>query len=466
MLSVVEVDIDNFEVIWPKLQDAMRNAAFVSLDTEMSGLGSNSHNFHSNADDRYTALRSAAETRSLISLGVSCFIPILEENESEDSDTEDKINYDNKIRYHAKVYNILLLCSDSFTIDPSAVSFLVKHGFDFNLQFSKGLKYKKGDFSVNDSQISARNIFNELIKVRKPVILHNGFADLVFLYQCFYASCPKKLSTFLADVCEMFPSGIYDTKVIAHIHEKFASTFLEYVSKSYQLLNHRLSTKNRPHILLSVGEGNSNIEEFIGPTPVIPSTSIISTEWKDIKVCTNFAKYGWCKKAEKCEFSHDIGDIIAKELFENKKKRRRMKPSEKDKKIESEVANHGENITKKIKINADAQCLNAKVGNASNGKILQQTACHRAGLDSLLTGYSFAVFTIAHMDKLKSMDSPVTNSSNSFSSVIPHLSESYRANILNKLYLNSKSITLWITKSHFSKTSSKHEENFLRIFLE
>ncbi|XP_039253823.2 target of EGR1 protein 1-like [Styela clava] len=457
---IVEVDARNFEIVWPNLQNDMRNATFMSLDTEMSGLGSNSHIFQSNADDRYKALRLAAETRSLISIGISCF-KYIGNNEMNETDCTETSNM---ISYHANVYNILLLCDDSFTIDPSAVSFLVKHGFNFNLQFSKGLKYKKGDFNPkksrsDDSHSSARKIFNEIIRVRKPIVFHNGFADLVFLYQCFYASCPKKLSVFLADVSEMFPSGIYDTKVIVHLLEKFNSSFLEYVCKSYQTLNHRRSAKSKPHILLTLGENNSSIEEFIGLVPSIES------EAKDFKVCLNFAKYGWCKNNEKCNLSHNISDIIAQELIGKRKKSKKRKQSNESSDADDSTPCNGQSDTKTMKMNVEEQTLNLE-DKTVDEKHTQGTVCHRAGLDSLLTGYSFAVFTAIHSTNEQKHNESESLTPSTFSSILPHLCDSFKSSIKNKVYLNGKNNTLWITKSHFSKTSQSHEDNILRIFLE
>jgi target of EGR1 protein 1 len=76
-----------------------------------------------------------------------------------------------------------------------------------------------------------RELFNELMKSETPIILHNGFIDLVFLYQNFYAECPDNLMKFVADLSDMFKSGLYDTKYIADyvVHSK--ASFLEYLYK-------------------------------------------------------------------------------------------------------------------------------------------------------------------------------------------------------------------------------------------
>lgn len=50
----------------------------------------------------------------------------------------------NSITVSVDVFNIWLMCQNPYTIDPSSARFLLKHGFDFNKQFSKGLPYTPG----------------------------------------------------------------------------------------------------------------------------------------------------------------------------------------------------------------------------------------------------------------------------------------------------------------------------------
>lgn len=80
-----------------------------------------------------------------------------------------------------------------------------------------------------------RHLFIELISMKKPVIFHNGLVDLVFLYEHLYTSLPSTVAVFLADLIDLFPAGIIDTKYITDYEHRMTASYLEYVFRKWYL---------------------------------------------------------------------------------------------------------------------------------------------------------------------------------------------------------------------------------------
>lgn len=89
-------------------------------------------------------MREVAQSRAILSLGISCFKlkKTKAGNGIKNKESEGRLNI------RVKTYNIVVLCTENFVVEPASLMFLVGHGFDFNKQYAKGVPYTRGDDKV------------------------------------------------------------------------------------------------------------------------------------------------------------------------------------------------------------------------------------------------------------------------------------------------------------------------------
>ena len=178
-------------------------------------------------EERYKFIAKSASNYAILSLGISCFW------------IEASSLVNSNVRIQNRTFNILTSCLDDFMMEPQSIKFLSSHGFDFNQNFKNGLGYHKGNDTsetMTKKQIKTsssnnyliRNLIVKIAELKIPIVLHNGFIDLIFIYENFYAKCPENLMKFVADLSEIFSGGIYDTKYIGDFHAHANASFLEY----------------------------------------------------------------------------------------------------------------------------------------------------------------------------------------------------------------------------------------------
>ncbi|EDV23307.1 uncharacterized protein TRIADDRAFT_57787 [Trichoplax adhaerens] len=428
-VAVVIVDKSNVKQLFPSIIHAINSASFVAIDLELSGLGNRKDLGAASLDDRYKVLSHVAATRAIIALGISCFHR-LQVYDNEDGDAE-------YTTVMTQTFNMMTLCDEAYTVDPESLQFLVHHGFNFNRQYSSGISFRRGNDKTGDENPKIgnylRRLLLELIKSKKPIIVHNGLADLVFLYQNLYLELPLKLDTFVADLSEMFEGGIYDTKYIARVKGDESSTYLQYVFRKLQRENVQNRSNNDRHIITKQCDYPKILHESIDlvDCSVFPFDSETNLS-RPVNVCQPFATRGYCPSGIECNKSHNIDDVLFMEeqALTNKRSKKR--------KIEND---NGE-ATEKAKSETCNQ-VNRKL-------LLHRSGIHRAGFDAYMTGFIFAYYSFKHSNQDKELTESVSK--------ILGLRD-----CRNRIHLNRKTMPLQIVKSQFAKSSNLHKKKLKEI---
>jgi len=431
-VPVVNVHKENLARHQPRLVHDIQTCDFLAVDCELSGLGDRKKLNAPTIDDRYKNTCLVAKTRSVISLGLSLFTLV----------PNCKTNNVSHWTYKVKTYNLLVLCSEDYIVEPASLQFLVQHGFDFCSQYKLGIGYNRGnDTPESDLRCKQplREIFAEMVKAKKPLVLHNGLIDLIFLYHNLWAALPAQLGTFISDITEMFPAGLYDTKYIADYVSRTQASFLEFVFRKEQKTNAEKCDKGRPHVKLAFNQ--EDIEDVEWRLCGLGSDSEAGAEHA-LEVCFSYAHHGHCPDGNSCKKSHNLDMIIKLKSEEQDKKRRKRKHedtaenyvNEREEKLAKDVAN----TENKVEVD------NKSTSSNSGG--------HRAGYDAFMTAFSFSTFLV-HQTQLPAEPA----------SFWPGDLKADR--LVNKIYLVCKDFPLLVQKSAFAKCSVQHDAKMKRLGL-
>ncbi|KAJ1833110.1 hypothetical protein LPJ63_003000 [Coemansia sp. RSA 2711] len=232
--SAIYTDVtrENIQPLFSDIAKQISLAEFVAVDTEFTGLGlSNASPVFrfDTADwltratdmrDMYKGMANVAKTHALVSMGLSTFVR-----------TSDGM-------FHVYSFNFILQEQSTHLVSPASIAFLAQNGFDLGKQALQGIRYFSGpnphpvesrSEEINLEGDLLRKVLFALVRAKKPLVIHNGLFDLVYIYQSFFGPLPDSHESFVFDLHTLFPAGIYDTKLIAESLDPGTASFLAYL---------------------------------------------------------------------------------------------------------------------------------------------------------------------------------------------------------------------------------------------
>ncbi|RIA97309.1 ribonuclease CAF1 [Glomus cerebriforme] len=433
--SFIDVTKENLTSVQHIIEQALNCASFIALDTEFTGLGGKEANTRApNIEERYVNLCKVVKTHALVAFGLTVFEEVTNDVQGVSESLEKQYNVHN--------FNFNLLSQVDHIISPQSLQFLSDSGFDFNKQIRKGIPYTPGcdksNSNVNDPNSIMRSLFSYILTRNVPIVVHNGFLDLIYLYYSFYTDLPSKLNTFIADLSEMFSGGIIDTKYIADFVTREKSSFLAYLFRKYEReqVDNKFSG-NKEYLFLIIQDDTKNTHNnnqvFQSNQLEISITNFseekFSNRPQNINYCEQYALHGFCKQRMRCGNSHDLDFILDSQAKEAETKRKKRKLNQ-----------------NRIQVSKDVYQSTEYVSASEPPTLLPSTKpdqfemYHSAYFDAYMTGFIFAR-QILKYSKTKVMNE-------------------YK----NKLYLIGKNLPLLVEKSQFSKTSDGHNKKYDIIY--
>ncbi|KAF9314779.1 Target of EGR1, member 1 (Nuclear) [Podila horticola] len=488
-----QVTKHNLAAIQPMIVQLLKHASFIALDAEFTGLGSNLGATRANdMQERYQNLSNLAKSHALVAFGLSIFIL----DKVQDSDTP---NPEKSYKVHN--FNFSMLFEKDYMVSPRSMLFLAENGLDLNQWILEGIPYTGGDRMNNEGGRGnpngiMRSIFKRIMNQHVPVVVHNGFLDLIFLYHSFYADLPPNLAMFVADLSDMFPGGLYDTKYISDYITREQSSFLAYLFRKYERQDVRSSSQHKskdtpdskPVKLYSTFDVQGRLPMPPQPTRQRPTTTVPAKNANQPVFCEDYAHHGVCKKNMMCGRSHDLDVILDAEeaaMEAKKNKRRKTKATNDTTDTSDQVADNTtpqgdvvmSTISKDEASETSAHHPKEDTENTASGAsdVNRDSTSEKpdARTETLFASGTTKVMAQTFADEtLKRSCSAGNGASENFHSAYfdafmtgtifahqlnEHDATEVESSAKNKVYLIGKSFPLMIEKSAFSKFSPGHE---------
>ncbi|KMQ98242.1 poly -specific ribonuclease parn-like domain-containing protein 1 protein [Lasius niger] len=151
---MIEVTNENFSTIYPHLERVLKDASFIAIDTEFTGINVDEvkNSLFDSINERYEKQRCNVQSYIIIQFGITAFQRIQNENQ-----------------YEAEAFNFFLLPRSIPTKNRqlvwqiAALEFLTTYEFDFNKLAYKGISYlNEADQAILQQQLEENVLFRNV----------------------------------------------------------------------------------------------------------------------------------------------------------------------------------------------------------------------------------------------------------------------------------------------------------------
>ncbi len=317
---ICEVNKHNLDVVSKLVLSAAASCDFVAFDTEFSGLDHGEAFRSPTLEVRYGAFRAMIDKFALIQFGL-CFVRRKPDGSG----------------WRSLSFTFQVVRMTPYTVAPVSMIFLAENGVSLTDVYKRGIPFTPPAEGVMPEKLQL--LLHAVAAYRKPLVVHNGLADLLFLWRSFFAQLPETSVEWIASMTEVFPI-VYDTKHLSSTVAQEEASYLQYLFRSFRL------RKRAAMECVAVPMQYQILED--------QSMAAAPTE-----VCRQFARHGNCRRGPACSFSHDVDFIVHEEY---------------------------------AKETGQAAMVKSKPNNSSQRNQQRPQLSHSAGFDAFATAFVFASY--------------------------------------------------------------------------
>ena len=330
--NVCEVNRFNLDMLYKVIVSAAASCDFMALDTEFSGLDLSPESKSGQLQERYGSFSDMVEKYALLQFGLS-FV---------------SKKGPNKGHYRSLSFTFHVVRSSPFVVAPRSMIFLAENGLSLTDVFKRGVQFDLPSPGAAPGKLE--QLWRAIAALHKPLVVHNGLADLMFVWRSFFGPLPALATDFVKTFSQAFPV-CYDTKYLSVALANENATYLQHLFRASYVRN--MCTFECAAIPLQY--------QILTDS----ATTDVPTE-----ICNQYAKHGNCRFGLACTRSHDVDFIVQVEYA----------------------------------VERGLPAVMASKPNNSNQRNLQRPQMsHSAGFDAFATAYVFGMY-LEKLDETKMMD--------------------------------------------------------------